>query len=406
MNHWNLVLTDVCIATMQSADDGYGIIEDGVIGIAEGAIAWVGSASRAPDFQASDSRSLHGKWVTPALVDCHTHLIFGGDRAAEFEQRLQGASYEDIARAGGGILSTVNATRDASPEELFDAALDRLDAIIASGAATVEVKSGYGLDIENELKMLEVARQLDTASDATVRVTLLAAHAVPPEYRDDPNAFIDLICDELIPAVAERGLADAVDAYCESIAFDADQVRRVFAAARKHALPVKLHADQLSDCGGAELAASFLALSADHLEYTPANGIAAMAKAGTIAVLLPGAYLTLNETRRPPIEAMRSEGVAIALATDCNPGTSPLTSVREAMALGCRLFALTPEECLAGVTREAARALGLNDRGTIEIGKRADLAVWDISHPRDLSYWLGRQPLSGLFISGRSVSLS
>jgi imidazolonepropionase len=406
MSQWDLVLTDARIATMQADASDYGVIDDGVIALAGGSIAWVGSSLELPDNPALETRSLDRRWVTPALIDCHTHLVFGGDRAAEFEQRLQGASYEDIARAGGGILSTVRATREADSAELFDAALPRLNSIIASGAATVEIKSGYGLDVDSEIKMLEVARNLGAESDATIRVTLLAAHAIPPEYSSDPDKYIDLICGELIPAVAKNGLADAVDAYCETIAFSSEQVARVFDAAREHGLPVKLHADQLSDGGGAALAANYSAMSADHLEYTPATGISAMAKSGTVAVLLPGAYLTLNETQQPPIETMRSEGVPMALATDCNPGTSPLTSVREAMALGCRVFSLTPGECLAGTTRVAAKALGLDDRGTIEAGKKADLAVWDIEHPRDLSYWLGRQPLAGLFIAGRDVSLT
>jgi imidazolonepropionase len=406
MAQWDLVLTDARVATMRRDDAGYGIVEDAVCAIADGSIAWVGPASDMPVGDATQSRSLEGRWITPALIDCHTHLIFAGERAGEFEKRLQGVSYEDIARAGGGILSTVRATREADHGALLDAALVRLNALAASGAATVEIKSGYGLDIETEIKMLEVARQLDAASAVSVRATLLAAHAVPPEYKDNADAYIELVCNELIPAVAERELADAVDAYCEDIAFSATQIAKVFDAAREHGLPVKLHADQLSDGGGAGLAASFSGLSADHLEYASAEGVAAMANAGTVAVLLPGAYLTLNETQQPPIDAMRSCGVAIALATDCNPGTSPLTSIREAMALGCRLFQLTPEECLAGATREAARALGLDDRGTIEPGRRADLAVWDISHPRDLSYWLGRQPLAGLLISGCDVSLT
>jgi imidazolonepropionase len=340
------------------------------------------------------------------LIDCHTHLVFGGDRSAEFEQRLRGASYEEIARAGGGILSTVNATRAASEDELFASAAARLRQLAADGVATAEIKSGYGLDLESELKMLRVARRLGNSSDITIRTTLLAAHAIPPEYQPDPDAYVALICDKLIPAAAKEHLADAVDAYCESFAFSVEQVGRVFSTARKYGLAVKLHADQLSDSGGAELAARYSALSADHLEYTSADGVMAMAKAGTAAVLLPGAFLTLGETQLPPIGALRQHKVPIAVATDCNPGTSPLCSVREAMALACRLFRLTPEECLAGATREAARALGLDaDRGTLEPGKRADIAIWDIHHPRELSYWLGVRPLSDLLIAGRDVSL-
>jgi imidazolonepropionase len=332
--------------------------------------------------------------------------VFGGDRAHEFELRLQGAGYEEIARQGGGILSTVRATRDASHEELFAAAMPRAAALRASGAATLEIKSGYGLEATSEIRMLEVARQIGEESGMTIRTTLLAAHAVPPEYADKPDAYIEMVCDALIPLVAERGLADAVDAYCESIAFTPEQVARLFECASAAGLAVKLHADQLSACGGAELAAEFNALSADHLEYSSAAGVEAMARAGTTAVLLPGAFLTLNETRCPPVAALREREVPIAVATDCNPGTSPLLSVREAMALACRLFSLTPAECLAGATRHAAGALGLDDRGYLAAGSRADLAVWDIDHPRDLSYWLGRDPLAGLFIAGRDVSLN
>jgi len=407
MADWDLLLTDARIATMQRGADDYGTIDDGAIAINAGSLAWVGRAADIPDKTATEKRSLSGRWVTPALIDCHTHLVFGGDRSAEFEQRLQGTSYEEIAQAGGGILSTVNATRAASADELFDGALQRLRTLARDGVATLEVKSGYGLDAASEIKMLEVARRLGESSDLTVRTTLLAAHVVPREYDDDPDAYVDLICDEMIPAVAKRKLADAVDAYCERIAFSVEQVARVFAAARTHGLPVKLHADQLSDCGGAALAARFNALSADHLEYASQEGVKAMSEAGAVAVLLPGAFLTLGETQRPPVDALRRNNVPIAIATDFNPGTSPLCSLSEAMALACRLFKLTPEECLAGATREAALALGLDsDRGTLEAGKRADVAIWDFPHPRDLSYWLGSRPLSGLLIAGRDVSLT
>jgi imidazolonepropionase len=406
MTDWDLLLTDARLATMHPEAVGYGVIEDGAIAVRAGTIAWLGPARDLPDGSALATRSLGGQWLTPALIDCHTHLVFGGDRALEFEERLGGASYEAIARRGGGILSTVRATRAAAADELLAAALPRLAALRASGAATVEIKSGYGLDVDTEIKMLDVARRLGDATGMTVRTTLLAAHAVPPEYVQDADAYIDLICDRLIPPVAEQKLADAVDAYCESIAFTADQVDRLFAGARAAGLDVKLHADQLSDGGGAELAARHLALSADHLEYTSRAGVEALAEAGTTAVLLPGAFLTLGETQRPPIDALRELGVPMAVATDCNPGTSPLASIREAMALAARLFGLTPGECLAGTTRHAARALGLGDRGYLREGLRADLAVWDIAHPRDLSYWLGREPLTDLLIAGRSASLS
>ena len=347
-------------------------------------------------------RSVEGRWITPALIDCHTHLVFTGDRSAEFEQRLRGASYEDIARAGGGIMSTVTATREASASELYATALPRLQALAAEGVATVEIKSGYGLNIESELKMLSVARQLGEAVPQTVCTTLLAAHTVPPEYRDNPDAYVALICDELLPEVAAAGLADAVDAYCETIAFDADQVTRIFERATELGLPVKLHADQLSDTGGAALAARFGALSADHLEYTTAAGVRAIADAGTAAVLLPGAFLTLGETQLPPIDALREHGVPIAIASDCNPGTSPICSLRIAMMLAARQFRLTPEECLAGTTRVAAKALGLDDRGTLDVGKRADLAVWDVSHPRELAYWFGTPQLAELIVRGHT----
>ena len=330
--------------------------------------------------------------------------MFAGDRAGEFEQRLRGASYEDIARAGGGIMSTVRATREASADALYAAALARIEALAAEGVATVEIKSGYGLDIETELKMLAVARQLGEATPVAVRTTLLAAHAVPPEFSDDADAYVAQVCDELLPEVAARCLADAVDAYCESIAFSPAQVTRVFERAAELGLPVKLHADQLSDGGGAALAAQHGALSADHLEYTSAEGVAALAEAGTAAVLLPGAFLTLGETQLPPIEALRQASVPIAIGSDCNPGTSPICSLRVAMMLAARQFRLTPEECLAGVTRHAAAALGLQDRGTLEVGMRADIAAWDVGHPRELAYWFGTPQLAELFIGGHTTA--
>ena len=403
----DLLLVDARIATLRPDGTDYGIIEPGAVAVCDGRIAWLGPQQDLPTTPARETRSLDGRWITPALIDCHTHLVFGGDRAAEFERRLQGASYEQIAAAGGGILTTVQATRAASADDLFAAAMPRVQALAASGVATIEIKSGYGLDIANELKMLEVARRLGAASGLTVATTLLAAHAVPPEYRDDVDGYVDLICEELLPAVAEKNLADAVDAYCESFAFSSEQVARVFAKAQSLGLPLKLHADQLSDLGGAELAARFSALSADHLEYSSAAGIKALADSGTVAVLLPGAFLTLRETQQPPVALLRDHGVPIAVATDCNPGTSPLCSLPEAMALAARVFGLTPAECLAGTAREAARALGLAaDRGTLEPGKRADIAVWDIEHPRDLCYWLGVRPLSHLLIAGRDINLT
>lgn len=402
MADWDLLLTDARLATMCDGEPDYGIIEDAALAITDGSIAWLGARRDLPEATAARSKSLHGRWVTPALIDCHTHAVFGGDRAAEFEQRQQGVSYEQIAAAGGGILSTVTATREARADSLYESALQRLHAFATEGVATIEIKSGYGLNVETELKMLTVARQLGEKSGLSVRTTLLAAHTVPPEYLDNADGYIDLICDELLPRVVEQKLADAVDAYCERIAFSATQIAKLFVRARELGLPVKLHADQLSDGGGAELAAQFNALSADHLEYTSAAGVDALASAGTAAVLLPGAFLTLKETQAPPVTALREAGVPIALATDCNPGTSPLSSLQTAMALGSRLFNLTPEECLAGVTREAARALGLAaDRGTLEPGKRADIAIWDFDHPRDLAYWLGQNRLAELLIGGK-----
>ncbi len=400
MSDWDLLLTNASIATLGADTPGYGEISDGALAIAGGRIAWVGPQADLPSGDAAMTRSVSGRWLTPALIDCHTHLVFAGERSGEFEQRLSGASYEEIAKAGGGILSTVRATRDASPDELFDAALPRVQALIAEGVATVEIKSGYGLDVDNELKMLEVARRLGDSSGVSVFTTLLAAHAIPPEFGGRADDYVDLICDKLLPEVASRRLADAVDAYCESIAFGAPQIAKLFRKSNELGLAVKLHADQLSDGGGAELASHFGALSADHLEYTSASGVEAMAKAGAVAVLLPGAFLTLGETQRPPVAALRSNAVPIAVASDCNPGTSPMCSLRTAMMLASRLFGLTPLECLAGTTREAARALGLaDDRGTLEIGKRADIAIWNISHPRELSYWLGTPQLAELLLA-------
>ncbi|MGH8193124.1 MAG: imidazolonepropionase [Woeseiaceae bacterium] len=401
MTDWDLLLTDLSVATMQASGAPYGLIENAAVAIANGKIAWIGPAAACPPNAAKQTRSLTGRWLTPALIDCHTHLVFAGNRAHEFEQRLEGASYEDIARAGGGILSTVGATRSATADELYEQSAARLAALMQEGVATVEIKSGYGLDRDTELKMLRVARALGERSVVTVRTTFLGAHTVPPEFRDRADAYIDLLCDHVLPEAAEQGLVDAVDAYCERIAFSPEQIANVFECARSLHLPVKLHADQLSDSRGAALAARFQALSADHLEHASDAGIRALADTGCVAVLLPGAFLTLGETRLPPVARLRELNVPIAIASDCNPGTSPVCSIRATMVLGTSLFKLTPEECLAGVTREAARALGLaHDRGTLEAGKRADIAIWDIGHPRELSYWLGLNPLRGLLIGG------
>ena len=401
---WDLLLTNARIATMQENDVAYGVIENGALGVADGKIAWVGPESELPSGINCRTLSLHNRWLTPALIDCHTHVVFGGNRAEEFEQRLMGVSYEEIARAGGGILSTVDATRSASSNDLANSAVVRLNSLAREGVATVEIKSGYGLDVENELKMLRVARSLAGSSGISTSTSFLGAHTVPAEFAGKADQYIEMLCEEALPRAAEEGLVDAVDAYCESIAFSTDQIARLFETAQSLHLPVKLHADQLSDSGGAELAASFLALSADHLEYTSKEGVTALAEAGSVAVLLPGAFLTLGQTQLPPVALLREEQVPIAVATDCNPGTSPVCSLRSAMNLATSLFKLTPEECLAGTTREAARALGLlHDRGTLETGKRADVAVWNIGHPRELTYWLGLNELSDLFIGGREI---
>jgi len=382
------------LARLAPGDDGLGEIMDGLIACRGGRIVYAGPAGDAPAFQAAEIVACDGRWITPGLIDCHTHLIFGGDRAGEFEMRLAGASYEEIARAGGGIVSTMAATRAASEVELAISALPRLDALIAEGATTVEVKSGYGLSLEGELKQLRVGRALPRRRDIAIATTFLGAHALPPEFAGDADGYIDLVCNEMIPAVAAEGLADAVDAFCETIGFSAAQVRRVFEAARAHGLPVKLHAEQLSNQHGAALAAEFGAISADHLEHLDRDGVVAMAAAGTVATLLPGAFYFVRETEIPPVGWLRSAGVPIALATDCNPGTSPLTSLLLTMNMGATLFRLTVEECLAGVTCNAARALGLESEiGTLETGKQCDLAIWDIERPAELVYRMGFNPL-------------
>ncbi|WP_261937272.1 imidazolonepropionase [Sphingomonas bisphenolicum] len=383
---------DARLATM--AGEGLGVIDDGVIAAVDGRIIHVGSAADAPTFEADEVIGCNGRWITPGLIDCHTHLVHAGNRAQEFELRLAGASYEAIARAGGGILSTMRATRAASEAQLVGSAMRRLDALIAEGVTTVEIKSGYGLTCDDEIKMLRAARALGKERPVTIHTTFLGAHAVPPEYAGDSDGYIDLVCEDMLPAAAGLGLVDAVDAFCEGIGFSADQTGRVFGAARALGLPVKLHAEQLSNLNGARLAAEAGALSADHLEHLDTEGIAAMARAGTVATLLPGAYYFTRETRLPPIEGLRAAGVPIALATDCNPGTSPLTSILLVMNMGATLFRLTVEECLLGVTRHAARALGSSDEtGTIEAGKSCDLAIWDIERPAELVYRMGHNPL-------------
>lgn len=398
--------TDAHLATMAPGKP-YGAIERGAIGVKDGKIAFVGHAADLPVDKASLARELRrceGAWITPGLVECHTHLVFGGDRAREFEMRLQGKSYEEIARAGGGIVSTVAATRAASREDLIASAAKRLAGMTAQGLTTIEIKSGYGLDLETEIKMLEAAGELAALSNARVKRTFLALHALPPEFKEDRAAYVQLVADVMIPAIASAGLADAVDAFCENIGFTTEEVDYVFSAARENGLEVKLHAEQLSNQHGSELAARYHALSADHLEYLDDAGVAAMAQAGTVAVLLPGAFYFLRETKLPPIEKLRAAGVAMAVAGDCNPGTSPMTSPLMALNMAATLFRLTPEEALAGMTREAARALGLLDEiGTLQIGKAADFAVWDVVHPAELSYWLGAPLLRERVFAGRVV---
>ena len=382
--------------------EGLGILADAALACLDGRIAYVGPEDAISGFDADKVIDCEGRWISPGLIDCHTHLIHAGNRSDEFEQRLAGASYEEIARAGGGIAATMRATRDASESDLVESALPRLDALIAEGVTTVEIKSGYGLELSSELRMLRAARRLGAERAIGVSTSFLGAHALPPEFVGDADGYVALICDEWLPAVARLGLADAVDAYCESIGFTATQTERLFQAASQLALPVKLHAEQLSNQHGAALAARCGALSADHLEYLDEDGVAAMAALGTVATLLPGAFYFMRETQRPPIDALRRAGVPIALATDCNPGTSPLTSILLALNMGATLFRLTVAECLAGVTRNAARALGLQaEVGTLEIGKRCDLAIWDIERPADLVYRMGYNPLYARIWSGQ-----
>ncbi len=385
------------------AGPGLGVVEDGALACLNGNILFAGPAGDLPvDLDAAETIDCQGRWITPGLIDPHTHLVHGGDRAHEFELRLAGAGYEEIARAGGGIVSTMAATRAASLDSLVASALPRLDALIAEGVTTTEIKSGYGLCLEHELKSLRAARRLGNLREVRIVTTFLGAHALPPEFAGDPDGYIDTVCREMIPAVAAEGLADAVDAFCEGIGFTPAQTRRVFEAARAHDLPVKLHAEQLSNLHGAALAAEYGALSADHLEHLDEDGVAAMARARTVATLLPGAYYVVRESQKPPIEALRAHGVPIALATDCNPGTSPLTSPLLVMNMAATLFRLTVDECLAGVTREAARALGLaHEIGTLEAGKRCDLAIWDIERPAELVYRLGFNPLHARVFGGR-----
>ena len=391
------------LATLDPGLPGLGVIDDGLIACRDGLLTFVGATGNTPaGLDARDVIDCDGRWITPGLIDCHTHLVYAGDRSAEFEQRLNGVTYEEIARQGGGIASTVRATREASAAELGKAAAARLRALVAEGVTTVEIKSGYGLDLATERRLLQVAQALESECNVSVRRTFLGAHAVPPEYRGRADDYITAVCGVMLPALAREGLIDAVDAFCEHIGFSREQTQRVFAAATAHGLPVKLHAEQLSNAGGATLAASFKALSADHLEFVDAAGVQAMASAGTAAVLLPGAFYFLRETRLPPIDLLRAYRVPMALATDHNPGTSPLISLLLVLNMAATLFRMTVDECLVGVTRAAAQALGIGAHaGTLEAGKRCDLAIWDIERPAELVYHVGRNPLHSRVWRGR-----
>ena len=401
MQQSSVVLTSLCAATTRSGADPYGLIEDAAIVLAGGKIAWIGAQADLPsDYAALPVRDMGGRLITPALIDCHTHVIHGGNRAAEFQMRLQGASYEEVARAGGGIVSTVTATRKASEDDLVAAALPYVDAMISEGVAVIEIKSGYGLEQDTELRMLRAARRIGQLRPVLVRTSYLAAHAVPAEYKGRADAYIDQVCIPALHAAHAQGLVDAVDGFCEGIAFSPAQIERLFEVAQSLGLPVKLHAEQLSNLGGAALAARYGAMSADHLEYLDEAGVVAMAASGTVAVILPGAFYTLRETRMPPIDLLRRHGVPMAVATDLNPGSSPMTSLLLAMNMACTLFRMTPAEALEGATTHAARALGLIDRGTLASGQIADLAVWNCGHPAELAYRIGFNPLSQRIIGG------
>ena len=410
---WDALWLNAHLATMAAGtgdDDGYGTIRDGALGVEKGRIAWVGRRGDLPGEPAALAGTVHdcgGRWITPGLIDCHTHLVYGGDRAGEFALRLKGATYEEIARAGGGILSTVTATRAADEDSLYRSARPRLEALLREGVTTVEIKSGYGLDLETEFRMLRVAERLGVESGMRVRRTYLGAHTLPPEYKDDADGYLDLVCRQALPSIAAEKLADAVDAFGEKIAFSPEQVRRIFGAAQELDLPVRLHADQLSDQGGGSLAAAYDALSADHVEYTSEDSVKAMAEAGTVAVLLPGAFYFLGETQKPPVDLFRRYGVPMAVATDCNPGSAPVTSLLLMLNMACTLFRLTPEEALAGATRNAAQALGLSEKcGRLAPGLAADFALWTIAVPAELSYRIGFNPCSGIVRSGVPVDMA
>jgi len=399
---WDLLLTHASLATFVG-EATYGLLTDAALACQDGRIAWIGPMRELPAAATATAREVHdadGALVTPGLIDCHTHLVFGGDRAQEFDLRLNGATYEAIARAGGGIVSTVRATRGASEDALLAQSLPRARSLMADGVTTLEIKSGYGLELDAERRMLRVARRIGMELGIHVQTSFLGLHALPPEYKERREDYVDLVCNELLPALADEGLVDAVDAFCEGIGFTRAETQRVFEHARQLGLRVKLHAEQLSDLDGAALVAEFGGLSADHLEYLSDTGIQAMARAGTVAVLLPGAFYALRETKLPPVASLRSHGVPIAIATDCNPGTSPLLSLRLAANMACTLFRLTPEEALRGITVNAARALGLHDRGTLAVGKRADLVMWNATQPAELCYWIGGGLVRKVWLGG------
>lgn len=402
MQHWDSLWVNLHLATLASDHGGYGEIRDAAIAVKEGKIAWLGARADLPvGYQTKCQHDGQGAWLTPGLIDCHSHIVYAGNRSDEFEARLNGVAYEEIARKGGGILSTVRATRAASEQQLMQESLPRVRSLLREGVTTLEIKSGYGLDLASEAKILRVARRLGQDIPLRIQATFLGAHAVPPEFAGRTEAYLDEVCDAMLPALVAEGLVDAVDAFCEKIGFSRAQTERVFQAAKKHGLPLKLHAEQLSDQDGAALTAGYRGLSADHLEYLSESGVQAMAAHGTVAVLLPGAYYFLRETKLPPIASLRAAGVPIALATDCNPGTSPMTSILLAMNMGCTLFRLTPLEALQGVTRHAAQALGLQTQiGTLEVGKAADFAVWSIDRPGDLAYAIGANPCIATVVAG------
>ncbi|AOW76936.1 imidazolonepropionase [Colwellia sp. PAMC 20917] len=402
---WHTLFINVNLATMTDGANSYGAIENGALAISGSKIAWLGAETSLPPYDEKSVRVIDGKgkWLTPGLVDCHTHIVYGGNRANEFEMRLLGKSYQEIANAGGGIVSTVSATRKASESELLANALPRLTALHQQGVTSIEIKSGYGLDTENEIKMLKVAGQLAEKLPVTIKRTFLGAHALPVEYKDNPDEYVDLVCDEMIPIIAEGKLADAVDVFCESIGFSLVQTERVFAAAQKHHLPIKVHAEQLSNLGATALAAKYNALSSDHIEFLDEAGIKAMKAADMTAVLLPGAFYFLRETQLPPMELLRKYQVPMAIATDANPGSSPIHNIQLMLNMACTFFRLTPAEALAGVTCYGAKALGLANKGQLALGFDADIALWNIEQPAELCYQFGVNPLSELFVAGNKA---